>query len=312
VNSSLPETLPRYSYSQVNAWQSCNTRWRWNYHRQLVPAKTKTFFQVGTLLHEFLDDFYREFPDLDWPKFSLRIADIFNNSAVTLDDAALYSLCTKIMKRYIEQWSPREDQGITVLATEFIVEEVLTTPMGRQFIFEGYIDLMMQQKGLIYVVDHKSSAATKFWGDKDYQTLPQMLLYKAVLERRGFKVDRLLYNHINTYTYADYYAQPLDKVFKRKVLIRGPVEVQNVLQNFCIAVDEIEEKREKAKGHPLHVVKNYGSHCSKCAYQQLCVLEMKSISTESTVNTYFKKREPRPTDPSGFTPDEEGDGLTDS
>src|SRR5580765_3256639 len=159
----MAEGLNKYSYSQINAWYSCNTKWRWNYHRELVPAKTRSFFQVGSLMHEFLDDFYREYPNLDWATFALRVSEIFNRQTVTTDDATLYALCTKIMKRYIEQWSPLQDKGITVLNTEFIVEEELTTPMGRKFIFEGYVDLMFQQKGLIYLVDHKTSAATRFW-----------------------------------------------------------------------------------------------------------------------------------------------------
>ena len=89
----------------------------------------------------------------------------------------------------------------------------------------------------------------------------------CLMESRGLKVDRLMYNHANTYPYVDYYAQPLDKLFKRKVLIRGEAETANILRNFGTAVDEIEEKRTVHE--PVNVSKNYGSHCKSCPYQRL-------------------------------------------
>lgn len=281
------------SHSQSQTWLSCEKKWEYSYVDLLTPKAKKKTYELGTLFHE-LTAVYDQFLQQGVPagdKFAWdRVAQYANEDWPTgkiLDELELYHAALLATKRYIMEHSFIQDKYVTVLGVEDHFEIEQTTPKGRLFKIQGYIDRFHKEEGKYWLLDRKTSRTGKHYTDNQILMDPQLLLYAAIYREMGFDIFGVAIDSVSTYPYKNYMGENISKLMKRIRSYRSDHEMKFVFKHYGEIVDQILDKRDA--GGPF--VRNLSRECSYCQYQELCLYTMKGIDTDFLVEAAFEKKQ---------------------
>jgi PD-(D/E)XK nuclease superfamily len=300
IKFDLNEHEHRISHSQLQSWQNCEKRWQFSYLDNIVPKKTPIYFAVGTEIHEWVGEYYRAvaagFPlgseEVAQHIIELMKSDIgdFEHTDTELEN---HLRSAQTVLRYIRDFSPMVDKGIKILGVEEEISVEFLTPKGRKVILYGIADLLIEQDRQRWVLDHKTSGQAGFWSENEILMDTQLPTYIAGLHLLGKDYFGGYLNMMNTYPYKDFWAQPIEKIFKRSKTYRTKHEQAFALSQYGYAVDSMLDKVENGE----QFIRKMSKDCARCPYMDLCLLDMKGIDSSMQRTELFVQRKPRTTKP---------------
>lgn len=270
--------LPVFSFSQGQTFGQCEFLWHMQYRLGYDTEQTPALFK-GTILHRFAQDFYEHLkanPGMnpaDW--IAERLTVMVDELMAASDHGETFTNiadCTWLFSKYLTV-QPVLDADFEILDVERHFLEKFVTPRGREFLLQGYIDLLLRDKrtGKIWLEDHKSGR--KFLSPLECMIDPQMPTYMALLRAAGIDIFGIIYNMLNTYPYKKKEAVEVEKLFKQDKSYRNPQEVDGVLFEFSKRVDRI----LSAPDGELN--RNLSRDCAKrCKMYDPCLFGLKGMS----------------------------------
>lgn len=286
--SNDPLSWPILSYSQLQVWDRCEYAWFLGYHEEWVKKEQPAYFNIGGMIHQMMDMYYS---NLRLGQKDKKFVDDFINmkisEAMETDHTLLpaISIAARLVYRYIDEFSPKEDKGHRVLSNEYHFTVPFTTGKGRHFILQGYIDLLTELFGKIWCWDHKSSEG-QFWTPNEVMMDPQTPLYAVALRELGMKVHGYIINMFNTYDYKKPLEVSVEKLFRREDAYRTDKELNTILQETLFMVDDMLENNETPR-------RSLRRDCGKrCQFREPCLMGMKGMDPTPFLVTQFKKKDP--------------------
>lgn len=205
--------MTNVSLSAVEAFRRCQQYYEYGWVRQLRPAVDDIAPHRGTLIHEYLEVYYRSLgeglsPDaahgaglvqIDTHETELKLAASLYHQAGRTEDALIYAGLlndvTDLARRYFNIHGRLDAERYEIL----LVEEPLRMAIVTGIVSNGRCDLLTRDRstGIVWLWEHKSTqqvpeAHIRLW---DLQTL----LYVTKIQRTlNIKVDGVLWNYIRT------------------------------------------------------------------------------------------------------------------
>jgi hypothetical protein len=287
--STDPNDWPIFSYSQLQSWDRCEVQWNYGYVRKWTKPSEQWNF--GTEIHLAFKAWYDlaiakipkpdRFPLME-TYFKERINKVMEEN---VDFLPVVSRCMWVAMRYFNEYAPVEDKGHRVLAAEHHFTVPFQTGAKRNFILQGYIDLLTSQYGKLWATDHKSSEG-QFWTPTECQMDPQTPLYCAALREQGMHVHGIYINMINSYDYKKPGEQAIEKLFRREAVYKSDKELDTAIREMKWMVDDLIEKWDTPR-------RSLRRDCGKrCTFQEPCLMSMKGIDDEPFLIGDFVKKQP--------------------
>jgi hypothetical protein len=260
------------SYSQIGAWQKCHKFWQHAYLEGLTPATQPDYLRLGTYVHTLLEMLYSHlqagFPVVKIREIVANYATEQLTTEVRSEDLGTVTKALRLVLRYIDDVQPMFDEGAKIEGVEYHFKQELHTPKGRKFYLQGYVDLILMIQGHRWIIDHKTSN-NKIWSLSQMMMDGQLTTYAAVIPN----IFGVGINFFNTYDYKDWWATPIDKLYKRVTTHRTEKEKQAILHNFSVIVYDIEDRKETGN-FPFSLTKD----CARCPFAEMCLMELKGFS----------------------------------
>lgn len=268
------------SYGQAGTWARCPYKWSLSYVDKWTPKTLSPGLSMGGMIDELLNLLYS---GKSYDEIMLAAREFTTRPKA---DINLISRVLKIIDRYIKDWHPIKDANWKVIEVQKYLEVGFTSPAGRPFTLEGYIDLLVWIESKIWLVETKSYGGSQWaWNETQLQMEPQTPIYIAACRELGIPVYGVISNQINTYDYKN--PPETEKLFQRSKIHKTPAELDNVILQLGLVVDEI-------ASHQGPYRKNLNRDCSWCAFQEPCLYDTKGIDPTHFLEMNFKKKEPRP------------------
>lgn len=282
--------VPKVSYSQVQTFLRCRLKWKYGYVLGLTPLETHPAMEMGNYIHGWMDIYYQLFRQTQDPEELWQLLEPLILQDLDLEggtNGEMISRTIKVMWKYVHLYSPIIDKGIVVVEPEMHFEAPLTTPKGRPFLLEGYVDLLYSRNEQLRVRDHKTTGKPgNFRKKEDVEYDMQQATYIGGLRAVGFPVFRGEVNELITYNYTDYASQPLEKLMKVTPTYRTDRAIEAAMLWYGKVVDAMIDEGE--------FLASRESSCKFCWYKDPCTLlqEGEDDSTVLAVGFRRKDREP--------------------
>lgn len=244
--------------------------------------------EVGDLGHKMQFDWYTTGRDN-----SDDMANKLLENWQALDADALKGITLALTRfKLYQEWSKEHDRQFLTQTCEEHFEVPLTTPQGRPYLLEGYIDRSsIDRIGNLWIEDYKWTS--RFWSPIELMMDPQLVFYAAALRTLGRPVHGTMITQVSTYPYATstLKSKKLEDLIKREKIYRSPQELDSVLWEIGLKVDDLIEKRENP-GQP----RSLRRECDRCQWQEPCLMGLKGIDPLDYIaaSGAFKKKEGRP------------------
>lgn len=268
--------IPVVSYSQVSTFDRCELAWDLSYRKGWKTTKTFQKMELGSMTGKLLNELYRT-------KEEDSILPLINSWLEGPTDGFILpniATATWLAKRYFHDVMP--SQAFRVIGIEKHFEVLLTTPLGRKYILQGFIDLLVENlDGSIWVWEHKTTG--RFWSPIQAQMDPQLPTYAAGLRELGIDVVGIVVNQLNNYNYAKKEQVTPDKLFKQEHTYRTPVELDNFLVNVGRKVDRMIDLGPFPE-------RSLRRECDRCQFQEPCLMQMKGLKIEDILAVGFRQK----------------------
>lgn len=282
------EDWPIFSYSQMQSWDRCEMLWHYAYARNWYRVRKEQHLNLGSEIHYALKYWY-DLAILKVPKPE-RIREMYeyfarkvNEHAETLDMLPVVNKTMWLCMRYFQEFAPEEDKGHRIIEAEHHFTVPFRTGKGRNFILQGYIDLLTEYGDKLWTWDHKSMEST-FWTPEQVQMEPQTPLYAAALREEGYKVHGNIINMFNTYQYKNPEKVALERFFCREKAYRTDVELNSTVQEMKFIVDDIIDE------HPTPR-RSRRLDCKSCSFREPCYMRIKGIDDEPLLRSEFVQKD---------------------
>lgn len=239
LKASLPEdwkNVPILSYSQMMTADRCSFSWYLGYHLKLKSEKRKVALDTGSFVHALLHDMYESYmqeqmSSRDWAadRMPTVMMNLMDTDLKYEDQLASAANAMQIVERYAQT---DVLAGHTPVGSEQHFFILVTTPSGRRFVLQGYIDLLtIDLRERIWIWDHKTG--TKMWTPVQLMMDIQLPIYQVLLRTDGIPVHGLVINQLNSYHYKNGLAdQPNEKLFKREFMSRSEPQLNSIWSEF--------------------------------------------------------------------------------
>ncbi len=283
---SPPQTKTLVSPSRISTLYSCPKKHDYVYNKELVPlGPSKGYFDKGNYAHELMHVYYQLLQAGSKPGSDYAVAQIvarIKNDVSRLElprDAKLlpvYSVISNRIVRFIQQQSPRIDDGIEILG----IEHELELEISERLSLFGYCDLVYRDKqGRLRIRDHKTG--DKAWTKADAEWSNQLLFYAVIVWLLTGEIPVAEINYINTKDQVKLMS------FENAFTFNPPVAyTQRELELYYEEICQIAEEVVSSRPAPY-----YANHCGSCAYRLPCLLERKGIDPTPVLNEHFVRVE---------------------
>lgn len=305
------------SQSKIKTWRAC----RQAYHYKYVEKLTKKFkpmpFMRGEIIHNMLEAHY--LGNDPWKFFKKSLKE--HEKALRLNPEEYGDLPGNLkilMEAYFEFY---KKEKLKVISVE---EEFRTKLVGNIYIV-GKKDLVAQEKGLnwlmehkchnkipdgsmipyanlqsaIYVWEHNTNNKTQLdgimwnylWGKPP--SMPK-ILKSGEMTRRSSQLTWPMYknalkqNKLNPNDYLDVkdeLAGNESLYFQRKPIPLNKNLIKNIVEDAKVTAQEIQKLAGKDK------TRNLGYNCEKCEFKNLCMAQLKGLDTNFIIKSDFKRRD---------------------
>lgn len=251
-----------YDSSCMSDFLHCPKLFYWRWVRTIVPKEESPALVFGRIWHDAMYIWYTT-GDAEKAKKVFETLPKF-----IADDRRTAEHGKVIFEQYVERWG-KEDWETLYLEKEFIVD------MGSGKMYAGRIDKICKWNGMIYPLDHKTTAQLGSYFFAGFRPSVQMDGYCYATRELCGSCAGMIINGISIA------ANPKER-FGRDISTRTPMELDRFPVQFDIWTKWIETAM-LTKEFPL-----YYTHCSnfgKCPYWELCVYG----EDERTIEMKFKQ-----------------------
>lgn len=190
------------TYSNTMSFKNCRKKFYFRNIREIVPKDRPLYFTTGGAIHKALELFYQDANILDITKI---IDSYFGENK---PDESNYSdlvkwnndkdLAKQIIERYIKYY-PSESFEMVAIENRFSVP-IINPETGRAskiFVFNGMADGLVFEKGLYWLIEHKTTAQLNVQYKKKLTLDNQSIAYIEALQRvLDIKIQGVIYNVI--------------------------------------------------------------------------------------------------------------------
>lgn len=286
-----PDTI-RISLNQALTWDRCRFLWKLKYKDKWEKIWRGYRLEMGNMGHAMLFDWYKTGQDHS-PEFANAwLTDLGNLDAEQIENVAT---AVSMFKLYREMFSPEHDRDRHTLELEYHFEVELTTPQGRIFILEGYIDRLSQDhKGFVWIEDYKWTQ--KFWSPTEVSMDPQLPLYAGALRALGIPVHGCMVTQVNTYPYKKdgrqkkLAAEGIESLIKREKFHVPEAQSNLLIETYGTMMDEIIDAEDYRRSQRRE--------CKSCDMQEPCLMGLRGIDPVGfmMMSSGFQPKAPRPVD----------------
>jgi len=292
----MSDHATRISLNQGLVWDRCAYLWKLKYKDKWEKVQRGHRLELGNMGHTMLFDLYKTGQD-----HSSEFANVWLQDFGNLDGEQIQNIATAVrqFKLYREVFSPEHDKGLRTVTLsngepglEYHFEIELTTPQGRPFILEGYIDrLSWDERGLMWVEDYKWTS--RFWSQIELLMDPQLPLYAGALRLLGLPVHGCMVTQVNTYPYKGDGAskKPVDELIKREKFHVPEIQTDAIIAEYGRIVDEILDDDGTYR-------RSLRRDCKTCDMQEPCLMGLKGIDSVGfmAMSGAYRPKSPRPVD----------------
>lgn len=265
-----------FSPSQLDTWDECKKKgqyvYRLNYRN---PESSDRRMRRGSVMHWMLQRYYEG-------QSAIQIITSAENHFENYEDQLLAFECSGIIYRYQEWYQTvrREEDDFNVLAVEQYLLVPWTTPGGHEVFLNGYVDLIYEKKGRLFVVDHKTGG--KSWTQNQVFMDRQLMIYCFMLHLMGFTPFAGIINNVKTSVIKDLQMKLGSELFVRTGNNLTPERLQGYMEEVGGSIDDIME----LKRYKRHL--SYRS-CAECTFREACTLELEGNDPTPYLNANFGK-----------------------
>lgn len=286
--SSDMDDWPIFSYSQFQAWDRCEELWFYSYARNWFKRSKGNALNLGTEIHLAMKEWYdmaiaRVPKEPRKEKMYLYFKQRINDHSTNMDMLNVIQKAMRLTMRYVEEFAPVEDKGHRILKTEYHFTVPFQSPKGRNFILQGYIDLLTEYAENLWAWDHKSMESN-FWTPTQVMMEPQTPLYIVSLREQMEKVHGVIINMFNTYDYAKPEKALTSKLFSREKSYRTDIELNTFKTDMLRMADRLFDNYQS----PL---RSKRLDCKNCGFQEPCLLRIKGINDEPLLYEEYEQKE---------------------
>lgn len=260
LSEEYPE-LPVVSFHQLLTWDRCRFLWKMKYVDKWEKTRKGYAMELGTMGHAMLFDYYKTGQDHSEDFANKWLADWEHLDAEQMQNVGV---AVSQFKLYRELFAPQEDKGLITEFLEHHFEVIITTPGGRRFILQGYIDRGSRDKnGNLWLEDYKWTG--RFWSPLQLLMDAQLTYYAGAMLMLGYPVYGLMITQVNTYPYKNRDKKKIDELFKRERFAKTHLEIRNVMHEVGCMMDEMLEAKEREDFR-----RSLTRECGKCDFQEPC------------------------------------------
>lgn len=259
--------------TKATCYQRCPRQYYWRHMRHLVSGGYNIDLSFGQTWHKALEyiyldkpeaDILAQFTDIYRPLFELNWPD----SKKKTPDLGL-----KLLKDYIKRFN--KDRQWTILE----VEVALQVELASDLIACGRADLLIRERGEIYIVEHKTTSNINWFTHKPNNQITGYITMAKIL---GHNIAGCIPNIVPCL--KKYLKEPTE--FYRPKTYRSEEDCNEWIDMFRLTKTHIEQSI--ATGwFPLHT-----GECWRCPYKNLCNTDSKYL--ENVVKTDFEVNEWKP------------------
>lgn len=269
VTITTPSTPLKVSYSQLSTWDRCRYAWHLSYQEGWHRKQQSTALSIGTIGHDLLATWYKSF---DRQVVQDRKVEILDTS--DLNDVSAIRRVFALVDRYLEEDEITEAE---IIGVEQHFDFMLTTPQGRSYELQGYIDLLRKD----WLDDHKFVG--KFYTERELELDPQMSLYLLGVRQFGYNPVGFKHNMLYTYDYKNgLESVATNKLFKRIAGYRTDTELKAIEHEVGLIVDDIMDNRARIR-------RSLRRECTYCQFHEVCQYGMKGIDLAQYMPANFTK-----------------------
>lgn len=269
--------IPKFSYSQLQTWDRCHFSWYLNYHEKWATTETKSYFVEGNVGHDLLMIYYKNIGLTDHAScvrlVKQKVSQYHTAAGNEPEKLEIVTKIARVVKRYLEEFANYDTQKWDFLDAEKYFEIPLRTPKGRDYLLEGYIDILAREKstGRIWLWDHKFvGRSSSFWSEAELTMDSQLPTYVGALHTMNVPIFGAMVNMLNKWKYAKPVDDVPENLFKRKPVMHSDKELLSRLQETGRMVDEILECCESGIFR-----KSLKKDCKDCFYVDPCLMTVK-------------------------------------
>ena len=180
------------SQSQIKTWRRCQKQWQFRYIHKLRIRHASRALQFGSLMHQCLAEHYRK-------KDAIALLEtLAKNDARYGHDQEIQHLYEAVESNFIEYLSYWGDEEFEIETVEKQFELALSIDK-QEYIFNGFIDLVVSDSGGYWLVEHKTGKSDS--GEMmRYHDLQSALYHKAWNELHPDKpLKGTMWNYVTSY-----------------------------------------------------------------------------------------------------------------
>lgn len=301
--------------SQIKAYQRCKRQYSYKFIHQLTPKYSALPLKRGSWLHELLE---AKYDGRGWEarheELTAEFNRLFDEEKETYGD--LPRICANIMRSYDYHWR-EEDSGLTVIATEELVEVPLPHGHTMQFKF----DAIMEDEYGRWLTEHKShktlpradyrfldmQTAKYVWGLNEVGTYGEItgvlwnyIRTKEPTRPKLTKTGRLSLARIDTdvLTYynalKDYDLDPHDfrdvlsrlkkhqTFFRRERMPKPKKVVETLVKETVLVADEIERG--------VRPIRTIERGCEfTCSFKDVCIVQLYGGDAKDVIRNKYRR-----------------------
>jgi hypothetical protein len=267
------------SYTSMSTYLRCRAKYHWKYIQGWEPVTKAKALRLGSAGHKALSSWYSQHdPDvalkMAWSEFW---ADAEGGLDTDQDTASQeWTLLEETLKRYMA-WAPSNDHW-QVRGVEH--ELRLPLPGFEGWSFIGFIDLIVEQGGALWILDHKFSSRAMVPPTLDLQTQ----LYAWALQLSGWgRVAGSFYNVIRMGS----------KIAETQPVLRGPVQFsQGGIPLLEQDVQRVTSEIQRLGSPEVPIYRHVTPDCSwDCPYKQVCLALQQGDDWREVLATTCQQRE---------------------
>lgn len=205
------------SYSAVNTWRDCPKSYEYQYLIGLRPRVEPRPFALGSLLHTYLEHFYKSLKagknpaeaylagveavhgERDKIAGYIETARVAGQEEIAKELSEIIPMTLRIANRYHQTRGMEDARLYDVLAVEQRIEYPLLTDGDDTVITPAVIDLIVRNRETrqLEMWDHKSAGQIPKDGTRLRDL--QLLLYSVILmEKYNLQIDKVVWNYLRT------------------------------------------------------------------------------------------------------------------
>ena len=274
-------TIHYISQSEVDTFLTCHRKHYYAFGKKhndtanpgLQRVQHSDNMERGTIVHGVIEYYYKLIKEgmaRDGAFIKARDFHIAQMATAGNGLIDLYKQTLEIFVNY-HQFYMYEDYEPLVMEHEFQVkiDDEMILPFKPDAVFKK------RSTGKYTVVDHKF--LWRFYPERVFPILPQMLRYSKALQLMGYPVDETMYNMLST----DTRSKPENRFKRHTEDLKKPNVVRKMDRywfELVTTMDEIREVKEQDEKEPGSWAENAKRNassfsCSNCSFLELCTAE---------------------------------------